>query len=637
MIRGMKNVYAAGFTIGLLLIVNVLRSGVLVDKSFLPRFFLLAVLLLMTWMIRVRKKNVVRLTFFEVAFILFYLWNLFSCLWAISVSEALMQSQLVFLSLALFLTITAFCQENAAFENIFIRTHLFALLFSFGLAFYKMSTLVFYDPYKIISIASNNNLYACFLIISLPIVFTGYSMNRGFWKYLTVGVAILAVFFIIIIQSRAAYLGLFFGMALSLILMILRYKRVFTKRNLLTGIVAAMLLFTGISVFYSSLDNVRKSYFSSKIPVWQYFKSYDNANVEDLLKKRSAGIATNTQMAEFDFAEAYYENANLRIIFWKKSFGLIRENPFFGVGAGNWRLNIPSVKEPANPEHTIKNYTYSQPHNEWISIITELGIVGFILAVFIFLVPVIMALRKIVAMQPVIHISAVFYSSFILGFYLFAVFDFPFRRIEHVVLLFSVMAFLLYRIPLKNLNFRPLSGFSKVFFSSLFVLLLLFTMIIAAARIKGEYFTVKMFRNEGKNADQVIHFCHKAENYFYRITPNTLPLAWFEGVAYFHKGNPDSASHCFQRALKSTPYEVRVLNDYAASLFSLKKSDEAKAVLMKTLEIDPFFDDARFNLGAIYYFNGQRDSALLCIRQCRASQKKDDFLNELEFVPGYPQ
>ncbi len=91
------------------------------------------------------------------------------------------------------------------------------------------------------------------------------------------------------------------------------------------------------------------------------------------------------------------------------------------------------------------------------------------------------------------------------------------------------------------------------------------------------------------------------------------------------------------RALQSTPYEVRVMNDYAASLFSVNKQGEAKEILLKALEIDPFFDDARFNLAAMYYFDGNRDSAVYFVRQCRNCEKKADFLKELEASPGYPQ
>jgi O-antigen ligase len=649
MIHGKSKVYLAVFTTGLLFFAIIIRSGVIVDRSFLPRFLLLSVFLLVTWLIGFHKKILLRRTFFECSFVLFYFWNLLSCLWAIAPSEAIMQSQLVFISLALFLIISAFYNENTAFENIFIKTHLFVLLFSFVLAFYKMYSLPFFDPYKIISVSANNNLYSGFLLISLPLVFTGYSINRGFWKYFSVLTGILSVFFIIITQSRASYIGLFVALSVSFLFLIFKYRSLFSKKNIFVGIIAVIILSSAVAVFYSSLDSTRKNYFLSKVPVWEYFRSYESASTDKIIKKRTAR-ADLTHVAAFDFSEAYYENANLRVIFWKKSLCLIKSNPIAGVGSGNWKINIPSCKEPVNPEHTAKNYTYSQPHNEWIGILSELGIIGFLLSLFIFFVPVAFVFYRIGFTNPKPHVSVVFYGSFIFGFYLFSSFDFPFHRVEHIVVFFSVYAFLLNKVSLKQGRFRILNRIPQLrddlkgenlprrrkdakrisMVSALFILLLLFSLFIGAVRIRGEYYTLKMFSNERRNDNKVIHYSRKAENIFYRITPNTLPVAWFEGVAHYRKGDFKSSIECFKRALKSTPFEVRVLNDYAASLFNSQKPDDAKTILLKTIDIDPWFDDARFNLAAIYYFAGQKDSVLFYIMKCRDSRKKEEFLNELK-------
>ena len=139
-----------------------------------------------------------------------------------------------------------------------------------------------------------------------------------------------------------------------------------------------------------------------------------------------------------------------------------------------------------------------------------------------------------------------------------------------------------------------------------------------------------MFRNERKNDGNVIRYCRKSENFLYRITPNTLPVDWFEGVAYYREGKVDSAVACFKSALVYTPFEVRVLNDYGAALFQTGKVNDAKSVLLHSYNIDPYFDDAKFNLAAIYYFSGIRDSALFYVNSCRNSQKKEDFLKDMQ-------
>jgi O-antigen ligase len=648
MTNGKSKVYLAIFTSGLLFFAAVIRSGVVVDRSFLPRFLTLSFFLFLTVIIGFRKRILLKRNIFACSLILFYFWNLLSTFWSIVPSEAIMQSQLVFLLLAVYLIIAAFNCEFREFENIFIKTLLFVLLFSFGLAFYRISLLDFFNPYRVLGVSANNNLYSGFLLLSMPLVLAGYSLNKGFWRYFSVLIGIMTLFFIVILQSRAAYIGLTIAIFVSLLFLVIRFRMLINKRNLVIGSVSVFILAVSVMIFYYSLDDPRRNYFLSKVAVWEYFRSYEGG-----VRGKPAGeekkVATNTQIAAFDFTEDYHENANLRVIFWKKSLCLIKSHPLCGVGAGNWRINIPSCKEPENPEHTEKNFTYSQPHNEWIAIISELGIIGFILAIIIFFVPVAFVFYRLFFSASV-HVSILFYASFIFGFYLFASFDFPLHRVEHNVLLFSIFAFMLEKVSFKRGRFSILGRIPKLkdglasqflppkhkntkmisLTTGLITLLLVFTVYLGIQRIMGEYFTVKMFSNERRNDDKVILYGQKAENPFYRITPNTLPVAWFEGVAYYRKGDFPSALNRFRDALKVTPWEVRVLNDYGASLYNLQDTVNAKSVLRNTIDIDPFFDDARFNLAAILYFEGKKDSALMQVENCRESQKKREFSEEME-------
>lgn len=635
MISSRANLFYVGFVIILLLIVNTVRSEVLLDTSFLPRFFLLAVLLLATILLFFGKRLQTRISSFEIAFLLFYLWSLLSSIWATVPSEAIVQSQLIFVSFSVYLIVGACNVRYRRFKHIFISIALIAMLFSFGLGFYKMSKLEFFDPYKIISISANNNLYAGYLLISLPLALAGYSIFNGFRKYLSAAVATMAVFFIVIVQSRAAYLGLFFAVVLVFMVLLIRYRFLFTRKNLLVAVVSLGLLSAGIFSFYSSLDQTRRDYFMSKVPVWQYFRSYDDG-LNKLLEKRREEKAALTGISAFDFAGSYYENANLRVIFWKKSACLFAQHPMLGVGAGNWRINVASCPKPDNPDHTFKNYTYSQPHNEWITFATELGIPGFLLAIILFFAPVILVFFRILIRRKELPVATVFYAAFICGFYLFACFDFPFRRIEHNVILFSVLAFLLEKNPMNGWFFSTGVRAWK-YLRILLAGLLAITVVILIMRIKGEYYTRLMFANEGKVPEKVIVYGREASNCFYRLTPNTLPVDWFVGVAQFQSGDPASALTSFQQALKVTPYEVRALNDHAAALYKLDRVAEAKSEFLKTLAIDPFFDDARYNLAAIDFYNGQRDSARILVEGCRESQKKKDFKKELGKLPNYPQ
>jgi O-antigen ligase len=630
------------FCISLLFLACTIRSGYLVDTTFIPRYTLLALLLLVATSTGSSLAGILKNKTFLLLFILFYGWNLLSAVWSVDMAEAIVQAQLVFLSLALFLVVSGHVANYPEFEKLFIKTHLLVLLFSFALAFYKMSLLHFYDPYKIISVCANNNLYSGFLLISLPLIIAGYKMFRGTWRYISIAAGIGALFFIIIIQSRAAYLGTIAAFIILLVLLLMRFRSTCSKRNMLTLIISVIILAGSIFIFTISLDKTRRQYFLQKIMVWEYFRSYDELQAKKIRELRDPG--DHTKMGPFDFSEEYYSNANWRVIFWQKSMGLIKERPLTGVGAGNWRLTVASMASPPNPEHTLRNFTYSEPHNEWIRILSELGITGLLLALLLFFLPPLFLIYRILSGRDKPPVETLIYASFILGFYLFAAFDFPLRRVEHNILLWSIFAFMLNKCPLPEpsatfhlSSFICLSAIrssvirhlpSAIRFSV--ICLSLLTLILAAVRLRSEHYTLLMFRNEKKNDSAVIDYSRRAENQLYHVTPNTLPVAWFEGVALYRRGEDSLAGACFQRALRYTPYEVRVMNDYAATLFRLGRNEDAIRSLKTALLIDPHFDDARFNLGALYYLTGNVDSARAEIERCRESERKRDFVKEMQ-------
>lgn len=314
------------FTFSLLFLACGVRSDLLLDKSFLPRVLTLSLLLLITWLILFRRKTFSVNTLFTCAFPLLYAWSLLSTAWAIAPAEALIQSQFLFLSLITFLVIMEMNRYDQAFEEIFIKTQLMVVWISFGLAVMKMALLTYYDPYKIISISANNNLYSGYLLLSLGFIFTGYSRFRGFWKYLAAGTATGSLFFIIILQSRAGYLGVTMAILIMILILLFRYRKLLTKHALRVTVVSFVILLISVLLFYTSLDPVRRHYFLSKLPVWDYFVSYDEENLEALKRKRLE-VDGLTGIPEFDFAESYYNNANLRLIFWEKSIPLFLDHP----------------------------------------------------------------------------------------------------------------------------------------------------------------------------------------------------------------------------------------------------------------------------------------------------------------------
>ncbi len=91
-----------------------------------------------------------------------------------------------------------------------------------------------------------------------------------------------------------------------------------------------------------------------------------------------------------------YQSLNERIPMWLNTLGMVKNNPVLGVGAGNWRIHYPHYlgtifhgKEVKDIEITevIKGAKMHQhAHNDWLEILSSLGIVGFAFLIWVMFV-----------------------------------------------------------------------------------------------------------------------------------------------------------------------------------------------------------------------------------------------------------
>jgi len=75
-----------------------------------------------------------------------------------------------------------------------------------------------------------------------------------------------------------------------------------------------------------------------------------------------------------------------RIEFVKASLLLIRENPLFGIGTGNWKLAYAETYKKMNSQLRAENMGPS--HNQFLNYLVKFGIAGFLFIVTVLLIPV---------------------------------------------------------------------------------------------------------------------------------------------------------------------------------------------------------------------------------------------------------
>ena len=115
-----------------------------------------------------------------------------------------------------------------------------------------------------------------------------------------------------------------------------------------------------------------------------------------------------------DLADAYA----FRYTIWQDAFAIFQDNPFFGIGLGNY-ANYVSTHNPDQYWISDNEVTlYDHPESGYLKLLTEFGLIGFIIAMLFVIKPIydgISMYFKTKDLTLIILVSSVF--TWIIGFY----------------------------------------------------------------------------------------------------------------------------------------------------------------------------------------------------------------------------
>jgi O-antigen ligase len=75
-----------------------------------------------------------------------------------------------------------------------------------------------------------------------------------------------------------------------------------------------------------------------------------------------------------------------RIEYARAALSIIKENPWFGVGTGNWKQEFKNTYQKNTPN--LKEEFYASAHNQYLNYMVKFGVVGFIAIFALLLYPV---------------------------------------------------------------------------------------------------------------------------------------------------------------------------------------------------------------------------------------------------------
>ncbi len=552
-------------------------TSIVLDYTLVPRFVFLSIFILVFFIIVFVffKDFKLSIDFFSLPYLLFVFFSIASVIWSINISLSIVETAKIILYFCVFIaSYTLLLYYDTFFIKVFFKTIILLFFISTIPFFFQLSELSEMtrgNLYQLTGISGHKNLYSSFIFLCLICSLISFTYLKQYWKFIVSSAIAIQLLIIILLQTRAVWLGcivfVFSGGVAYFLRNIFKPKG---NRSFYVFVVISLLI---INLFFiyalPSLINI-------------YVK---NKPVSDNVEK----ISDLTTLSE-------------RALVWQKTYEVFQEHPVLGVGANNWQIHFPRLNLPDIYPVQKLNVTFQRPHNDFVWILSEYGIIGFNLYMIFILTILFFLFYKITNR---FSISYLILFSGIIAFLAISFFDFPKERIEHNILFYLILSISLYLSRKDNQLFsmKQITFPKSVHYG---VLLLIMVLIyFSFLNFKGEYLTKKMYVERLKrNNSNVIYLCNSALSICYSLDPTTVPVLWYKGNANANLGNYANALIDFKSALKAHPFNPHVLNDLGSAFFMVNKIDSAKYYYKKASVINPRFDDPKLNLTVIYINEG---------------------------------
>ena len=372
-------------------------------------------------------------------------------------------------------------------------------------------------------VTANRNITAFSIAIKIPFVlFLIYKHSKPLVKIGLSGLVMLSILCLSMIQSRASFLGLGFTILSFLVLCVALYLSDKNKKHLyqFAYFLIPLLLAIGIN---------------------QTFLSDKGADA----LARAATISAGTNDGSVNQRLRYYEDVLTHM----------SSNPIFGVGLGNWKLK--SIEYDAKD---IKGYIVPyHAHSDFIQLGAELGIIGFLLYLAVFLWAIYYVYRLIrfssISIEEKVFL---FLMLTALGVYsVDANLNFPIARPQVLVVWTMIIAMInfYYRKHLQSIqpiDSKPLLNYCFLGIALLSLVPSIYVANSVYESLKGQMFLLQDFNSNQFNVpmNQIDTLVPEMPN----ITVTTIPINSIKARYYFNAGKYDKAIALLEQGTKANPY-----------------------------------------------------------------------------------
>lgn len=446
--------------------------------------------------------------------------------------------------------------------------------------------------YELQSPFGHKNLYASFQLLCLPFIFYLVQTEKKALRIAAAGVLLLALASIGLIQTKSVLIGL--GLSTLFALPIASTLLLKEQKKLLFGVIIGYIILLIAAAFF----------------IYSRQEKFTLLLNNDTIRER--------------------------ILLWNNTIEMIKEFMPMGVGAGNWQVYFPKygLGEFMKTNYLISDgyTTFQRPHSDFLWVLSELGVLGFLTYTALFIYVAIQGIKRLRSeLQTQEKMILLGFLSTFVAYVFVALVDFPLERNEHQFLL----AILFCSIIGSDRKKEEITAKQRKVFYGIMVALLAFTLSYSMSRISNEQHSKKIVMAQATgNWNKIITEAKKIDKKQYNIDNFSIPIAWYEGLAYYSLNNLEMAKKCFTEAYETNPYQVHVLNNMAGMFEQEGNHEMALKYYDELLLISPTQPDAILNKSAVLFNQKKYGEAMACLYQFKYDEGNAQFTQFLRAI-GY--
>jgi len=543
---------------------------------------LIILIAVFTWLYQGYQKHELSIVHSKLYFpmALFLLWSLISFFWSFNLHLATIAwIQYLTYVLLFFIVLNSFTSKasiNALFHTLIISLFVVSIL---GLSqqYFSDITLIKQFYYQFAAPAAsfaNKNLASHFVVMTIPLSFLMFSSAKN--RYMSFAyslVAFFALWYVIIIAARQAYLAIFIELLVFILFLIFDYIK-------------------NDNIFLKSIrDKIFKSFTFLLLILSLFFVSNFSINGFDLSKGSKLERVSEISL----------EGGASRIPAWKNTIEMIKDHPIAGVGVGQWQEHYPLYYDASALDVIFGDTTrLIKVHNEYLEMFANVGLIGFLPLLWIFIIVFKSTWNNLKSIDDRERVLAI--SLGMVGFTVVAFFSFPIWAYVSAFILFIFIALVENMTSIVEKKYIvPINKKYYLIFSSVVLLIFSLVFFYSYQWIKSEHYRVVAINKSNANDfDLAILYSVKSSDLNPYNQQNLNQLSSYllkngkeeESVPYLIKSN--------DIALFNSISLINLMIAYNA----LGEVEKSKATSREILKNDPRNVKALANLVRILYKQG---------------------------------